>query len=379
MSSTVLGHDSTTGRPVGVDLHGGGAPVVLCTGSVGVGKTVALERLGLEAARAGSLVVNVAPLDLGFDGEAVIDLADSEGLAGVLDPLRVAPVAVREEVTVAFLLALLRPVSPACEDAIERAVRDAAVRRGGDLATVLDTLRASQEPAVREAGEALAVHADHGLARLAFPALAQRTNGSARSWRRGGARRPPEPPPAVGEVRDYTLDQPVTTIRLGWLSHPPSGYWQPPAEQQTSGERAAVAMSLVLVAYALRLAASTPRHTLLIFDGPTSAIVNFTSGRRVFDRLARGARHVNATIALATQHPEPTVGLAGVVGTHLAFGQDTAAGARQAADLLNAEEEWVDPLRRYRAGQCLMREPDGEIVELRVAMDSDRGPSQQVA
>ncbi|MBA2555746.1 MAG: ATP-binding protein [Chloroflexi bacterium] len=370
--TAIVGHDSTTGSPVGIDLSAkAGPPVVLLTGTIGSGKTVALERLGWEAARAGSLVVNVAPLDLGFDGEAVIDLNDPEALPGVLDPMRVAHAAVREEVTVAFLLTLLRPVSAGWEVAISRAVRDAVARPGGDLATVLDALRASRAPEGRQAADALGVHGDYGLGRFAFPALAQRTHGLARLWRRAGTRRPPEPP-AVTAVRDHDLDQPITTIRVGGhgLGRLPD-YW-PPTADLSANERASVATKLLLAAYALRLAASTPRHTLLLFDDPASAIVHFTNGRQVFACLARLARSMNTTIALATLRPEPAVGLAGVIGTHLAFGQDTAAGARQAADLLNAEEEWVDPLRRYRDGWCLMREPDGEIVELRVAMDSDQ-------
>lgn len=361
-----LGHDTATGRPVELDPSAG--PVVLLTGSTAAGKTAALHRLGQEAARAGSLVVNVAPHDLSFDGEGVIDLTDPEALPGALDPLRVALPPLREQVTAAFLLALLRPAPAEWEHEITRAVHDAAHDRDGDLSTVLDRLRAARLPAMREAGAALAVEADHGLARLAFPARAQRSNGLARLWRRSGARRLADPP-LVREVRDHTLDRPVTTIRLDL--HPPD--YRRPAAQHTLDERASAATMLLVAAYALRLAATTQRHKLLIFDTPASAIINFTRGRVVFDRLARLARSYNSTIALAVRRPEPAAGLAAVIGTHLAFRQAGPNGARQAIHLLDLDPDgpWTGRLGGYRAGHCLMRDLDGEIIEIRVA-DGDR-------
>jgi hypothetical protein len=66
------------------------------------------------------------------------------------------------------LLELLRDPPPAWENAIDRAVRDAV--RAGDrsLMCVVERLRSSEVPAAREAGDALEVLADFGLARLGF-------------------------------------------------------------------------------------------------------------------------------------------------------------------------------------------------------------------
>ena len=87
---------------------------------------------------------------------------------GKLDPLLVGLPELREELASSYLLELLRDPPPAWENAIDRAVRDAVRAGERSLTCVVSRLRASEAEAAREAGDALEVLSDFGLARLGF-------------------------------------------------------------------------------------------------------------------------------------------------------------------------------------------------------------------
>ncbi|MCA1569776.1 MAG: ATP-binding protein [Chloroflexi bacterium] len=344
----------------------GRPPGVLLVGQPGTGKTSALRQIGQEAARAGSRVVNVAPLDLSFAREDEIDLTNPEALPGVLDPLKIAPRGLREQITTAALFALLQPARE-WEAPIATAVHAASVRRGGgDLGDVIDALRASTAPAARDAARALAVFADYGLARLLFPTRVQRSNASAREWRRSGAHRHKADPAAVAAVRDHVLTQPITTIRLP-LVDPPADY-RVPASDHSTDECVAAATAILLATYALRLAASTPTHTLVLFDSLASAVIHSTRGRRVFSALARTAQAHNTTLALTTLRPDAAASLAPLFASRIAFAPASRADAKHTAELLglNDEELWIERMRSYRPGQCMLRDHTGRLTELEV-------------
>ncbi len=101
----------------------------------------------------------------------VVELSGDERHRGKLDPLAVGLPELREELASSYLLELLRDPPPAWENAIDRAVRDAVRAGERSLMCVVERLAASDAPAAREAGEALEVLADFGLARLGFAPL----------------------------------------------------------------------------------------------------------------------------------------------------------------------------------------------------------------
>ena len=111
---TVAGH----ARPIKLDLteasRRGRPPSVLLAGRSGSGKTIAAELLAYQAERRGSLVVDVDPKpDHNLEALPelagrvhVIELSGDERYRGLLDPLAVAPPALREDLASSYLVEL---------------------------------------------------------------------------------------------------------------------------------------------------------------------------------------------------------------------------------------------------------------------------------
>lgn len=152
---------------------------VLLAGTLGSGKTVAAQAISYGAERRGSLVVDFDPKPdhnlqgaPGLEGRVeVVELSGDPEHRGKLDPLAVGLPELREELASSYLLELLRNPPPAWENAIDRAVRDAVRAGERSLMCVVERLRESEAPAAKEAGDALEVLADFGLARLGFAPL----------------------------------------------------------------------------------------------------------------------------------------------------------------------------------------------------------------
>ncbi len=151
---------------------------VLLAGTLGSGKTLAAQAIAYAALCRGSLVVDFDPKpDHNLEGipgleekVEVIELSGDPRHRGKLDPLRVGLPELREELASSYLLELLRDPPPSWENAIDRAVRDAVRAGERSLLGVVARLRASESGPAREAGEALEVISDFGLARLGFAA-----------------------------------------------------------------------------------------------------------------------------------------------------------------------------------------------------------------
>ena len=156
-------------------LPRGAAAVDALAGTLGSGKTIAAELLAYQAARRGSLVVDVDPKpDHNLEGLPeldgrvhVIELAGDDRYRGLLDPLVVAPEGLREDLASSYLTELLPQR--------RRAGRRRSARRSGrardrsaELPARARDARGARKPEARAAGEALAVWADSGIARLAF-------------------------------------------------------------------------------------------------------------------------------------------------------------------------------------------------------------------
>lgn len=149
---------------------------VLLAGTLGSGKTLAAQTIAYGAERRGSLIVDFDPkpdhnLEAvpELEGQVeVVELSGDPRHRGKLDPLRVGLPELREELASSYLLDLLRDPPPSWENAIDRAVRDAVRAGERSLMCVVERLRASEAEAAREAGEALEVLSDFGLARLGF-------------------------------------------------------------------------------------------------------------------------------------------------------------------------------------------------------------------
>jgi DNA helicase HerA-like ATPase len=267
----------------------------------------------------------------------VLELSGDPEHRGKLDPLLIGLAELREELASSYLLELLREPPPAWENAIQRAVRDVVRAGGRSLLQVVERLRGAEPDAAREAGDALEVVSDFGLARLGF--------GS-------------------GEEAGLEAARPVTTIRTPGLTLP-----DPAASRETytRSERASVATLSLVAALALRLVAGDrSRHKVVLLDEAWFLLAS-TQGRALLNRLVRLGRAYNATVLLATQRLEDLGDLSDLVGTYFLFGQESDAEARRALALLGLDPDDAAlraRLKEYRRGRCLMRDLDGRVGEL---------------
>jgi hypothetical protein len=323
------------------------ASAVLLVGTLGSGKTVAAQLIAYAAERRGSLVVDFDPKpDHGWErlGEVagrldVLELSGEAAQQGKLDPLAIGIEELREELAVSYLLELLREPSPAWENSISRAVKDAVAEGSRSLMRVIELLRAADQNSARDAAEALEVICDFGLARLGFGSDTDAVSEATRS---------------------------LTTIRMPGLSLPDPAA---PRDTYTRTERVSVATLTLVAAYALRLIShDRTRHKVVLLDEIWFLLAS-PQGRAIIDRLVRLGRAFNATVLLGTQRTADLGALADLIGVYFVFGQDSDAEARRALELIGLDpksSELVRLLRELRKGRCLMRDLDGRVGEVQV-------------
>lgn len=321
------------------------ASAVLLAGTLGSGKTIAAQAIAFAAQRRGSLVVDFDPKpDHGLDrvaeleGEVeVLELSGDPEHRGKLDPLAIGLPELREELASSYLLELLRDPPPSWEVAIDRAVRDAVRAGERSLRSVVERLRTGDSEAGREAGEALDVLSDFGLARLGF--------GS-------------------GEVEPIEVERSVITIRMPGLSLPDAGASR---ETYTRAERVSVATLSLVAALALRLiSGDRSRHKVVVLDEVWFLLAS-RQGRSLLNRIIRLGRALNATVLVATQRLADLGDLAALFGVYFLFGQETDGEA--ATGLVHigmdpGEAAMRSRVREYRQGRCLMRDLDGRVGEV---------------
>lgn len=321
------------------------ASAVLLAGTLGSGKTIAAQAIAFAAQRRGSLVVDFDPKpDHGLDrvaeleGEVeVLELSGDPEHRGKLDPLAIGLPELREELASSYLLELLRDPPPSWEVAIDRAVRDAVRAGERSLRSVVERLRTGESEAGREAGEALDVLSDFGLARLGF--------GS-------------------GEVEPIEVERSVITIRMPGLSLPDAGASR---ETYTRAERVSVATLSLVAALALRLiSGDRSRHKVVVLDEVWFLLAS-RQGRSLLNRIIRLGRALNATVLVATQRLADLGDLAALFGVYFLFGQETDGEAATGLAHIGMDRDEAamrSRVREYRQGRCLMRDLDGRVGEV---------------
>jgi hypothetical protein len=338
-------------RPVRFDIteasRTGRPPSILLAGTLGSGKTIAAELLAFQAERRGSLVVDVDPKpDHNLEGLPelegrvhVIELSGDDRYRGLLDPLVVAPEGLREDLASSYLMELLPQAPATWETHVRKAVRQVLEAGRPSCVRVLDTLTRATDADARAAGEALAVWADSGVGRLGF---------------------------GDGVAAGIAAQRPVTTIKARGLSLPAPGV---PRADYDQAERLGVATLKLIAAYAMRLVSGDrSMHKVVLFDEAWFLLAS-RDGRRLIDRLNRLGRAENATLILATQQLADVGEIENLIGTRLIFGQETAAEARRALELLGldpADRALVERVRGYRRGRCLIRDIDDRVAEVQI-------------
>lgn len=341
-----------TGAPLPVRFDATQAPresrasAVLLIGTLGSGKTVAAQTIEYAAERRGSLVVDFDPkpdhglhklAELG-DRVGVLELSGDPAQQGKLDPLAIGLEDLREELACSYLLELLPGPSSTWENAVSLAVKDTVREGSRSLARVVELLLASDRAGARDAGEALEVIRDFGLARLGF---------------------------GDGNSTELQAVKPVTTIRMPGLSLP-----EPSAARDTytRAERVSVATLSLIAAYALQLiSGDRSRHKVVGLDEIWFLLAS-PQGRQIINRLVRLGRAFNATLLLGTHRIGDLGDLADLIGVVLVFGQDSDEAASAALRFigLDTTRELVGLVRELRAGRCLMRDLSGRVGEVQV-------------
>jgi hypothetical protein len=341
-----------TGAPLPVRFDATQAPresrasAVLLIGTLGSGKTVAAQTIEYAAERRGSLVVDFDPKpDHGLHklaelGErvGVLELSGDPAQQGKLDPLAIGLEDLREELACSYLLELLPGPSSTWENAVSLAVKDTVREGSRSLSRVVELLLASDRAGARDAGEALEVIRDFGLARLGF---------------------------GDGHTAGIEAVKPVTTIRMPGLSLP-----EPSAARDTytRAERVSVATLSLVAAYALQLiSGDRSRHKVVGLDEIWFLLAS-PQGRQIINRLVRLGRAFNATLLLGTHRIGDLGDLADLIGVVLVFGQDSDEAASAALRFIGLEptRELVGLVRELRAGRCLMRDLSGRVGEVQV-------------
>jgi hypothetical protein len=329
-------------------------PTVLLTGSLGSGKTMALELLLYQSFLQGSSpIVDIDPKgDHKIDrlpGVAehmeTIELGPDDRYRGLLDPMRIGDEQTREDLAYSFLTTILPdPVPAEWQTEIRGAVAIAAKAGAHATGEVLDELRRGS-PIACEVARALEVHLETGLARLGYGL----TGGEL---------------PDVGEKQ-------VVSLRIRNLARPLPGTSRSELQED---ERISQAVLRLLAAYALRLCASDETtHSVLALD-EAWALLTDSQGRALMDRLSRMGRSMNITPILASQIVADADDLEQLVGSYFAFGVETEGEAERALALLrlDADDEVLrQRLIEFRAGRCYFRDVDGRVVPMRIDPEPD--------
>jgi hypothetical protein len=322
------------------------ASAVLLTGTLGSGKTVTSELIEYIAERRGSQVIDFDPKpDHHLDripelaGRVqVVELSGDPAQQGRLDPLAVGLPEMREELACSYLLELLPGPESQWENAISLAVKQAVREGSTSLLRVIELLLASERPGGQQAGDALEVIRDFGLARLGFGA---------------------------GETAVEHIAVPVTTIRMPGLSLP-----EPTATRDTwtRAERISVATLSLVAAYALRLISHDRSRHKVIGLGEAWFLLESAQGRRIVKRLVREGRAFNVTVLLDTQRFADLGDLAELIGVVFVFGQDSPTAAASALRLigLTPTRELTGLVCDMRAGCCLMRDLSGQVGQVQI-------------
>jgi hypothetical protein len=338
-------------NPVRFDLTEGPrtsrAPAILCSGTLGSGKTIAAQLLALQAFAAGSRVVSVDPkgdhrlhqLADASDVE-VIELGLGQRQCGLLDPLRIAPEDTRADLAYSFLVDILpAPVPAPWQTEIRRAVDEEAAQPSPISTAVIERLITGQGHAF-DAGRALETHASGGLLALAF------ANGSEE--------------PAAAPSR------PMTLLRVANLVMPLPGT---PRSELTSDERIGQALLRLLATYALKLMGEDwTDHKVLLFD-EAWMLLGDAAGRMLVQRINRLCRSQNATPILVTQALADVAEMENLLGALFCFGVETEREARAALELLHLDaDDDVSRARiqQFRTGRCFLRDYDGRVGAIQV-------------
>jgi hypothetical protein len=356
-----IGYTLTPSRqPIRLDLAEASQqnrpPPILFTGSQGSGKTVAMELLIYQAFLQGSgPIVVIDPKgtpehpdhklhlipEIAAELEQIV-LSPDEHYQGLIDPLRIAPPDAKADAAFGFIMDVLPAPVPAPWQTEIRAAVDAVCageERSRVLGEVVDLLEEGSEVA-REAGRALAVHANAGLAKLAFGL----------------------PGREVAEVGSKR----VITMQIRNLVLPKPGV---PRSEMANEERVGIALLRLIAMYALALCARNPeRHSVIALD-EAWVLFNSTVGRSLLDSTSRLSRFQNLSLLLSTQQVVDAEEIEGLIGAYFSGGVETEEEAKGSARHQRLDDDDPALIQRFmvfKEGRVYYRDINGQSVPLQI-------------
>ncbi len=356
-----LGHTlSGSRRPVLFNLREGSDSdanaAILSVGALGSGKTTLAQKLQYEGFLQGARVIDCDPkgdhrfhlLDDVAPHVEALALRPDPALRGVLDPLRIAPVHMRQEAAVSFLRDLLPGRSePAWETSIVAAV-DRVVTRSA-RAGCGEVVRALAEGSETDAQVArtLEVYSRSGLTQLGFADPGVRL-------------------PQLGAKQ-------VTYLPIRDLPGPPL---QGERSDYSQAERVGEQLVRLIAMFAMHLM-SVERERLKLFSFDEGwRLLSDPVGRTLLASLQRMGRSELAVPIISTQLlGDALIGeresLENLLGATFVFGVRSEREASRALLLLGLDPDDV-VLRRLlldlRAGRCLFRDHRGRVEAIQVEL-----------
>jgi hypothetical protein len=281
-----------------------------------------------------------------------ITLRGDRALRGMLDPLRVAPAHMRHDAAVSFLCELLPERAEATwETAIVRAV-DTVSRRSTEP-TCYEVVRAlaNGDEVDRQVSKTLEVYAGAGLTQLGFADPEVRL-------------------PSVGTRQ-------VTYVMIRDLPAPQPG--QARADYSPL-ERVGEQIVRLIAMFAMQLM-SAERSRLKVFSFDEGwRLLGDPVGRTLLASLQRMGRSELAVPIISTQLVTDTfldghAAIENLIGATFVFGLRSEAEAERALKLLDLDPDdraLREQLLSYDCGRCLMRDHQGRVESVQVAVLAPR-------
>ena len=354
-----LGHTLSGSRqPITFNLREGSDrdrnATILSVGALGSGKTTLAQKLQYEGFLLGARVIDCDPKgdhrfhtleDVAPHVECVT-LRPDPALRGMLDPLRVAPAHLRQDVAVSFLRDLL-PIraEPAWETAVVGAV-DRVLTRCAEP-TCREVVRALEqgEGVDIQVGRALDVYARSGLTQLGFAD-------------------PTVKLPPVGARQ-------VTYLPIRDLPAPPPGTAR---SDYSQAERVGEQIVRLIAMFAMHLMSSERARLKLFSFDEGWRLLGDPTGRALLAALQRMGRSELAVPIVSTQLvTDALVGeresLENLIGATFVFGMRSRTEAERALTLLGLDPQdrrMSQSLLELDAGRCLFRDHSGRVEAIQV-------------
>jgi len=358
-SGFYLGHTLSGSRqPVRFNIKEGSEnnrnTAVLCVGALGTGKTTLAQKLQYEGFLEGARVIDCDPkgdhrfhlLDEVQPHVELLTLRPDPTLRGMLDPLRIAPSHLRQDLTVSFLRDLLPGrADPTWETAVVGAVDRVITRARAPTCSEVVRALLEGDDTDQAVAKALAVYARSGLTQLGF------ANPEVRL-------------PAVGTRQ-------VTYLPIRDLPAPEPGVRR---AEYSQSERVGQQIVRLIAIFAMHLM-SIERERLKLFSFDEGwRLLGDPIGRTLLSSLQRMGRSELAVPIISTQLvTDALVGegssIENLLGATFVFGMRSEAEAGRALALLGLDPEdrgMRQRLLSFEAGSCLMRDHHGRIEAVQV-------------